>query len=267
MEEHEDQKPEVMEMPGISDTVRDDLYEFPWFLDNVRIVRKQRRRFRLIDSGRFDRFQLEWLLGAGADLYTSDEARPDLKELEVLQIIARRGKALIIFFQHADLAAFGDEDTSKLSDLLNLGQCGIYVHISNREFPRDFQVLQELGEACCSGGSRLIYYHHGLLPPEVQEMARKDTWIHLSDKSIQEKEQQEILKELLISPKYNAKFVLYVEEGLDAILCKELIKAGAFVLFQKKQFDYRSPFKALEKAAARKKLDFKSYYLYPTFLL
>lgn len=266
MEEQKNLESEVKEAPAPIDTVRDDLYEFAWFLDTVRLTRKQRRRFRLIDSGRFDRFQLEWLLGAGADLYTSDEARPDFQEIEQFQIMAKRGKGLIVFFQHGDLADDAEMDTAEVTGLINLGQCGVYIHISNREFPRDFHLLEQLGEACHTGGSRLIYYHHDLLPSEIEEVARKDAWIHLADKSIPEKEQQELLKEILGSSAYRAKFVVYVEKGLDAIICKELIEAGAYVFFQKKQYDYRSPFRPLEKAASRRRLDFKAYYLYPTFL-
>jgi hypothetical protein len=44
-----------------------------------------------------------------------------------------------------------------------------------------------------------------------------------------------------------AKLILHVEKGLDLSLLRDVIKTQAFVLFKSSLFDYKSPFRALER--------------------
>ena len=74
-------------------TLRDDLYEFSALLDAVKAAKTKSVRFRLIDTGQLNQFQVEWLAEAGADVYTSDEARTDLQELELISRACKKGDA------------------------------------------------------------------------------------------------------------------------------------------------------------------------------
>lgn len=248
-------------------TLRDDQFDFPFFLDAVKICRSKGLRMRLVDTGRFDRFQLEWLLDAGADLYTSDDIPRDLQELEGLQKSCQNGGSLLAFFQHKKLGSSDDNESSIVANLLGLARSGIYLHITNREMERDLSILRRLAEDCLASGSRLVYYHHGPLPPGLEELGRSGAWIHISDKSIQSEEDHLMLMDLVKSLRSSgANLVLYLERGMEYLALQDVIGAGAVVLFQTSQIDYRSPLKKLERAAAEKKLDFLAYYLHPTFL-
>lgn len=248
-------------------TTRDDQHDFPNLLDAAKLCRSKGLRFRLLDSGSFDRFQLEWLLTAGADFFTSDDIPRGFHELEELQKSCRKGDSILAFFKHKEINSPDESETSSFSALLSLGRSGIYLHITSREMERDLTQLQQLAEGCHSGGSRLIYYHHGPLDPALEELGRSGAWIHISDRSIQGKEDHEVLMDILRSLRScETSLVLYLEQGMDYLNLKDVIDASAFVLFQKAQLDYRSPLKELERVAAKKKLDYRAYYLYPTFL-
>lgn len=248
-------------------TLRDDQFDFPDMLDAVKICRGKGLRFRLVDTGRFDRFQLEWLLGAGADLYTSDDIPRDLQELEGLQKSCRNGSSLLAFFQHQECGSLNDAEPSVASKLLGLARSGIYLHISNREMKRDISLLRMLAEDCLASGSWLVYYHHGPLVAETEELGRGGAWIHLSDESIQSGEDQAVLMDLVKSCQSSgANLVLYLKRGMDYLVLQDVVGIGAVVLFKTSQIDYRSPLKELERAAARKIIDFRAFYLHLTFL-
>ncbi|NIO48681.1 MAG: hypothetical protein GTN73_04470 [Candidatus Aminicenantes bacterium] len=252
---------------GTDVTVRDDQYEFPWLLDSVKLCRKKGARFRLIDSGKLDRFQLEWLGEAGADLYTSDEARAEASELERVNRACQKGGAFVAYFHHGSLES--EEESSSISffDLKDMGRSGIYFYMSNREMKREISKLNELAHACRKGGSWLVYYLHGLLENSLEDLARNETWIHISDQIFQEPEDPALVLDKLKSVvSAGAKLILHVEKGLDLSLLRDFIKTQAIVLFESSLFDYRSPFRALERKMRKRKLDFRAYYLYPTFL-
>lgn len=248
-------------------TVRDDLYDFPSLLDAARICRRRISRFRLIDSGKLDRFQLEWLAEAGADIYSSDEARTDLLDLELVNTSCRRGGAVLAYFHHAPFEPEGDSPPLAFFSLLEMGRNGMYLHLTNREKERDFSQLGELAFACRRGKSWLVYYHHGALEGSLEELARNGVWLHATEKVFSQAEDRAlVLDRLKEAMSAGLRLALHVEKGLEYSLLCDIIKAGAFVLFRSSLFDYRSPFKALEKKAKQKKLDFRSYYLYPDFL-
>ncbi len=248
-------------------TVRDDLYDEATLLDAVRIYRRGGGRFRLVDSGRLDRFRLEWLLEAGADLYTSDESRTDLEELEGLLRAAGKGRSILSYFVRGSFPEEGADGETVPNPLLQLGRAGAYLHVSNREQNRSPDVLLALAAECEAGGSHLVIYHHGPFGPEMVELAGANLWLHLDERSLAESDAREFFLDVLKSRGSRARFVLYSEGKSEALWLKETLTAGAYLRFQGKQFDYRSPYKSLERAASRKKLPHTAYFLHPTFLL
>ncbi len=253
---------------GYDLTVRDDQYDFPVLLDGIRYCRRKGSRFRLVDSGVFERLQLEWLLKAGADFYSSDEVRKDPQELEGLLRSCIKQKSLMAFFIEGVIKVEEASESLQFKDIVSLGMNGAYLYISNKENERDFSLLEKLADRCCSGGSRLIYYHHGALDPALVEVGGNGAWIHISSKSIESKEDYPVLKDIVKSSRLSgANLILHLEKKLDYLLLSEIIKAGVYVLFDRIQVDYRSPLKELEQVAARKKLDPRSYYLYPISML
>lgn len=252
---------------GVDITVRDDQYEFPGLLDSVKLCRKKGARFRLIDSGELDRFQLEWLAEAGADLYTSDEARAEASELEHLNRACQKGGAFVAYFHHGPLES--EEESSSISffDLEDMGRSGIYFYLSNREMKREISKLNELAHACRKGGSWLVYYLHGSLENSLEDLARNETWIHVTDQIFQEPEDPTlVLDKVRAAVSLGAKLILHVEKGLDISLLRDVIKTQVFILFKSSLFDFKSPFRALERKTRKRKPDFRSYYLYRAFL-
>lgn len=171
------------------------------------------------------------------------------------------------YFHHGPFESEGDSPPLAFFSLLEMGRNGIYLHLTNREKERDFSRLVELAFACRRGKSWLVYYHHGALEDSLEELARKGVWFHTTEKVFSQAEDRALvldrLKEAICA---GLRLVLHVEKGLEYSLLRDIIKAGSFVLFRSPLFDYRSPFKALERKARQKKLDYKSYYLYPDFL-
>jgi hypothetical protein len=248
-------------------TIRDDLYDFSFLLDAVKVARRRGVRFRLIDTGKLDHFQLEWLAEAGSDLYTSDEARTDSIELELVNKACRKGRAICAYFNHGPLNSEEESGTISHSDLQTLGRSGIYIHLTNRQNERDSLQLNELAFACQRGGSWLVYYHFGSLEFSLEELARNGAWIHTSDQIFKNAEDKSLVLDNLRSAiSAGLRFVLHIEKGLDASLIQDVMSADATVLFKTSLFDYKSPFRALEKKARQRKLDFRAYYLYPNIL-
>ncbi len=248
-------------------TIRDDLYKFPALLDTVKAAKKKGVRFRLIDTGEFDPFQIEWLAEAGADIYSSDEARTDLQELELVSRACKKGGASCAYFLHGSLGAEDEAGKASFLDPQNLGRAGIYVHVTNRQRKRDIAQLNELAFACRTGGSWLVYYHHGPLELSLEELAGSGAWIHTSERIFQEVEDPAlILDKLKAAISAGLRCVLHVEKGLDISLLQDVLNARTWILFKSSLFDRKSPMRALEKKARRRKLDYRAYYLYPNIL-
>jgi len=248
-------------------TVRDDLHDFSILLDMVKVARRRGVRFRLIDTGKLDRSQLEWLAEAGADLYTSDDARTDILELEFVNKACKRGGATCVYFYHGPFDSEEESSSISFPDLQNLGRSGIYLHLTNRHMERDSVRLKELAFACRRGGSWLVYYHHGLLELPLEELARNRAWIHASEQIFQDVEDPaQVLDSLKSAISAGLRFAFHVETGVDISLLHDVMSARAFILFRSSLFDHKSPFRILEKKARQRKLDFRAYYLYPNIL-
>jgi len=252
---------------GLDMTVRDDQQEFSTLVDASRICRGKGGRFRLIDTGRLSPFELEWLGEAGADIYTSDEARPRLHELDLLTRACLRGKADVAYFHHGQIAKEGSDGKNSVAFLAEAGRLGVYLHLSNRDKERAPDGLSALASACRSAGSWIVYYHHGPLNRELGGLAREGVWIHLSDKDLPSAGDVLLLAKIIReSPGGKPRFIIHIEKGLGLEEALDLERAGAFLLFKTPPSDYKSAFRGLEQRAERRKLDHRAYYLYTTFL-
>lgn len=247
-------------------TARDDQFSFAELLDAARTCRRRGRRFRLIDTGRLSLFELEWLGEAGADIYTSDEARGKVEELDFLAKACSRGKAMVVFFHHGrteEKAGVG----VPLPFLDALAHRGVYIHLSNRERERDLKALARLASACRRGSVWLVYYHHGPVDERLGSLIREGAWIHLSDKSLSSPESIILLTDMI---KENSgrkvKVVVHIEDGLVLQAILDLERTGAFLFFKTPPSDYKSALYSIEKRATGRRLDFRAYYLYTTFL-
>jgi len=248
-------------------TVRDDQYEFDWILDAVRLSRQKRRRFRLIDTGVLDCPQMEWIAKAGADIYTSDEIRKDAQELLIIHNACKRGKGIMAYFYYGALGHEQHEkEGDKLTQLQDLGRNGIYIHMTNKDTERDFSQLIQLAKSCRKGGSWLVYYHHGALSSSLMLLKKSGAWVHISSQILKDEESRTLISEFIHSERsVGSNLILHVKEGLDLSILREIMQAGAFVIFPPSRIGYESPYKDLEKKAARRRLDFRTYYLYPEF--
>jgi len=247
-------------------TVRDDQYDFSLLLDAVRQFRDRRYRFRLIDTGRFDPFELEWITSHGADFYTSDETRPIVHDLELVSAASRKGNAVVACLINGKLDAEG-ENILSFSDLMNVGRSGVYLHLTNRHHVRDIQQISRLAYNCAKSGSWLVYYHHGPLEVSFLELGRNGAWIHITDQSLEEEDSQSMIRDIVLSAQSaGSNLVLHWDNGDKFSLLNDIVKAGAVVLFKSLLFDYKSPLKVLEKGIRRKRLDYRTYYLHPSVL-
>jgi len=241
-------------------TVRDDQYDFSMLLDAVRQFRDRRYRFRVIDTGRFDPFELEWISGHGADLYTSDETRSNVHDLELISAASRKGNAFVSYLINGKWDV-GEEDPT-FSDLMDVGRYGAYLHLTNRQQPRDILQVARLAYNCTQSGSWLVYYHHGPLEKSLLELGSNGAWIHITDQSLEGEESQAMIRDIVLSARSaGSNLVLHWDNGNNFSLLDDIVKAGAVVLFKSTLFDYKSPLKVLEKGIRKKRLDFRAYYL------
>ncbi len=247
-------------------TVRDDQYEFSTLFDAVRQFRDKRYRFRLIDTGRFDPFELEWITSHGADLYTSDESRSNVLDIDLISAAAEKGNAMVAYLIIGELEAEG-ENVLSFSDLLNVGRSGAYLHVTNRQKERDIQKISRLAYSCVKSGCWLVYYHHGPLETPLLELGGNGAWIHITDQSLDGEDARSMIRDIVLAARSaGSNLVLHWDDGNQFSFLDDIVKAGAVVLFKSPLFDYRSPLKDLEKGIRRKRLDFRTYYLHPSVL-
>lgn len=247
--------------------VRDDQENFTVIRDAARICRKRGTSFRMIDTGIFDRAQLEWIIEAGADIYTSDKTGREFQELDFLSRTSLSVNNHMAMFLENIPEEEKKSGPYSPSEIFLLGESGIYFHVSNqmKKFPFDF--LGELAFRCRRGGSWLVYYHHGPLDLAIISIAEKGGWIHISDQNRENENDILFIKELINTARSNdSNLILHLEKGLPIDFLEEIMQAGAVVLFKIAPTDYRSPLRKLEKLAKRKSLDPRTYYLHTTLI-
>ena len=253
---------------GTNTVLRDDQSEFGVILESIRACRKNGGRFGLVVTGKFSVYELEWLGEAGADLYTSDGAGAGARELTLVSLACRRGDAVVAHQMRRGLESSQKPGSLSFSELKELGRIGIYVHLSNKEENRDFAQLGEIAHEAQKGGSRLIYYHHGPLDSGIKDLAQNGAWIHLSDSSLSEASDLNlILDASKISLRAGANLIIHLETGLTITRLQEIADSGAVILFRIFPDGDRAAMRYLERKAKKRGLDFRSYYLYPNFML
>lgn len=243
-------------------TLRDDRLDFPGFVDAAASCRRRRARFRLIDQGRFSTSELEWLAEAGTGLYTSDKAGRAVADLVLVRKAGARGRALTALFQHGPL------NEAALTALREIGRAGVDIHLSNLDGPRDWSSLADLAWDCVDASSVFAYQHHGPPAPELEALAGRGAWIHVSSRSLASFSEAGLLAACALSARARGgNVVLHVETPPDPVLLSELAAAGAFLLFRTPRSDYRSPLRPFEEAAALRRLPDRAYYLFPEHVL
>lgn len=247
-------------------TVRDDQYEFPWLLDAVHTCTKHGGRFRLVDSGKSDTVSLSWLAEAGADIYTSDEARPEPKDVIPVRLSARKSGAHTFYYIGAETGEKSGQ-ALLLPDIAELGRTGVDLHLSNREKPREAAILVDLARACSSGRGRLVYYHYGRLAEFLENLALAGGWTHWASGDVIPDKDAFLLKDILhVCRKTGAGLILHVNPSWPPSLLNEVFEAGAFLQFHGQPTDRASSLSKLESEAARRRPDFRAFYLHRDFL-
>ncbi len=248
-------------------TIRDDHFDFETTLDAVRRFQDPRYRFRLIDTGIFDAFELEWITSQGADLYTSDKIRTDIHELELINSSAGKGNAIVAFLVNGHLADDEGDESFSFFDFMNVGRSGVFIHLTNRKKAHDTARIAQLAYDCKKGGSWLVYYHHGPLSERLVEVGSNGAWIHISGQDLEEEDNRSLLRDIILSTRSSgSNVILHWGKRIRYSLFEDAVESGAVVLFKSALLDYKSPIKVLAKGMRRQRLDFKSYYLYPTVL-
>jgi hypothetical protein len=248
-------------------TVRDDQYDYYWIEDAAKMCRKKGRRFRLLDTGKFEKIDLMWLIDSGLDFYTDDKAGRDFTELEELAIECKRGNSSFAYLQTEEFGGDADSESLIFSGLKTMARTGVFLYVTSKGVKTELDCLKDLAESCREGGTRLVYYHHGELDPIFVEIANYGVWIHISEKSIN-KEQRLLLLEIARSAGLRGGgLIVHLENPVEYDLVKELMGAGAYIIFLYAQFDYRSPFRKLENQARQKKCHFRAYYLQHDYFL
>ena len=252
---------------GLEITTRDDQYDFTAFLDAAKVARRSGGRVRLVDSGRFSAFELEWLAEAGADVFTSDEARSNGADLDLLAKACSRGDSAIAFFQRGALTENEAGDAYSWNFLRGIGRDGLDVHLSSRERERDLAELAETAYVCKKAGSRLVYYHHGPLAAGLESVARAGGWIHFPDEAFDDAGSENLLGDVIrAASAAGAGVVLHLERAHPVETLRDSLSAGAYLLFGTLPSDRGLPFGALERQARKRPLDRRAYYLYLDFL-
>ncbi len=253
---------------GSSAVLRDDQSKFEVILDAVRARRGRGSRLSLILTGQLSVPQLEWLGESGADVYASEDSGLGARELVLVNDACGRGGSVLAFHLRGGIDA-GERPTGlSFADLKDLGGSGIYLHISNREEKRDFSRLIALAYEAERGGSRLVYYHHGQLDPGLKDLARNGAWIHLSGSSLSETADLNLtLDAVRHSRRAGSNLILHIEGGLPPLWLREILDSGAVVLFKIAAEGPGAGSRELERGRRTTGLDFRSYFLYPNFLL
>jgi hypothetical protein len=243
-------------------TLRDDRLDFAGFGDAASSCRRRRARLRLIDQGRFGGSELEWLAEAGIEIHTSDRIGRKAAEIILIRRAAERGNAFTALFQH------GPIDGPRLGTLGELGRSGVDIHTSNAAAPHDFYALSELAWDCGTGRAYFAYQHHGPLDPGLETLAGRGAWIHLTNASLASPGDIALVAACSAAARSRrAKIILHVETPPDPAWLADLVEAGVFLLFKTPASDYRSPLRPYERGAARCRLDPRSYYLFPDYVL
>jgi hypothetical protein len=131
------------------------------------------------------------------------------------------------------------------------------VHLSNRDRPRPAGVLIGLARARRPGGAELVYYHHGPLPPELDELAESGAWVHVGDDGLDLEAEAGRMRDLARAGRRGRRgIVLHMEKHAPPAVLADLRREGAILL---------SALPSPERLTVRP-LPPRAYYLDTTFM-
>jgi hypothetical protein len=247
--------------------VRDDQFARETLFDAAREARARGIRLSLVDTGRFEPSDVEWLAGEKARFYSSDEARPREDELRRILLACHQAGSFLAYFQNGPLEADPGPGTLPLGAVEGLASSGMDVHLSNRSAAREPGALGRLADAAREGRSFLVYYHHGPLGVGLAGLAARRAWVHFTDRSLPGPAAVELGRETARAAREaGSRAVVTVEKGLALADLESLFEAGAAVLFQTPPPDDASLLRPFERKARRRRLPVRAYYLSTTFL-
>jgi len=247
--------------------VRDDQFAREALFDAARSARGRGIRVSLVDTGRLEPSDVEWLVGERVRFYSSDEARPREAELARILMACRRAGSFLAYFQNGPLGNGPGPETQTLAAIEGLVSSGMDLHLSNRTTARDPGVLTGLADAAQAGKAFFVYYHHGPLSADLAGLAARGAWIHFSDRSLPGPGAVELaLETARAAREAGSRAVVTVEKGLALPALESLFGAGAAVLFQTPPADDASLLRPFEGKARRRRLPARAFYLSTAFL-
>jgi hypothetical protein len=247
--------------------IRDDQFGREALLDVARTARSKGIGMSLLDTGRFEMSDLEWLIREKVRCYTSDEARSSEAELARILKACRASGSFLAYLHSGPIESDSGPERLSLSALRGLASSGMDVHLSNRVQARDFGTLAELAEDVADGRGYFVVYHHGPLVPGLTELASRGAWIHFSDRGLEAGAPTELgLSVIRAARAAGSRAAVYVQIGLPLPVLESLFDAGAVLLFQTPPSDRQSLQKPVEQRARRRKLPVRAYYLSTAFL-
>lgn len=247
--------------------IRDDQFDHEALRDAVAYARRRRIRLSLVDTGRFALAEIEDLARGGARVLTSDEARPRAGEWESLAVACRAGGTHLAVFWNGPLPAAGKDGEIPAQALEDLLGRGLDLHLTDRQHPRDPEVLAGLAAVAREGRGRLVLYRIGPPVAELAWPAGRRAWVHFSDRAAAEEGWSGPALEIArAAASAGSRAVVHVERGLPLELLEELWEAGAALVFLTPPSDDRSLIRPIERKAARRKLPPRAFYLSTAFL-
>jgi hypothetical protein len=252
---------------GCDIVIRDDQFGREALLDAARAARSKGIGLSLLDTGRYETSDLEWLIREKVRCYTSDEVRPSEAELARILKACRASGSFLAYLLNGPIESDAGPEKLSLSALRGLASSGMDVHFSNRVQARDLDTLAELAEAVAVGHGYFVYYHHGPLAPGLTELASCGAWVHFSDRSLEAGGPTELgLGVIRAARAAGSRAAVYVQAGLPLPVLERYFDAGAVIFFQTPPSDRRSLQKPIEQRALRRKLPVRAFYLSTAFL-
>jgi hypothetical protein len=247
--------------------IRDDQFDREALFDAARLMRSRRIGLGLLDTGRFEPNDLEWLIREKARVYTSDEARPREAELARIVRACRASKSFAAFFLNGPLKAEDAPGAVSLPALQRLCALGLDLHLSNRVHRRESDALSGLAESARDGRAFLVYYHHGPLTEDMIGLAARGAWIHVADRSLEDAGAGGLALDIVRGARSAGSGVaLTVHAGLPLAVLESLFAAGAFILLHTPPSDRNSLQRPFEEKAGKRKLPVRASYLTSMFL-
>jgi len=248
--------------------IRDDQFDPGALLEAAEYASRRRIGLSVLDTGRLGLVELEALARSGARILTTDDARPNARDWEILQEACRRAGTHLAVFWNGPLPAADGSAAISPQALENLLESGLDLHVSNRVQPREPGALAALAAAARQGKGVFVIYHVGPLTAELVGPASGRAWVHFGDASIEDAAATETAAEIArAAAAAGSRAAIHVERGLPLEVLETLWAAGAALLFQTPPSDDQSLLRPFERKAARqRKLPARAFWISTAFL-